>query len=110
MIDLNTVIPPGSGLQLTNAFNINDRGEILAKSVPEGVTPVDDQDLGHVVLLVPCEENRGECVNVLAPSSGPSQAVSGFAHTDVGQPRTMLGAIRAWRERFMAQPTIGSER
>ena len=34
ILDLNTLIPPDSGLQLTNAFNINDRGEILAKSVP----------------------------------------------------------------------------
>jgi hypothetical protein len=25
---------------------------------------LDDEDLGHVVLPVPCEEDRGECVNV----------------------------------------------
>ena len=112
MIDLNTVIPPGSGLQLTNAFNINDRGEILAKSVPEGVTPVDDEDLGHVVLLVPCEEDRGECVNVLAPSSGPNQALSAFAPTHVEQHGSMREAMHAWRERFTAQhgSRIGSER
>jgi probable HAF family extracellular repeat protein len=65
MIDLNTVIPPGSGLQLTSAFNINDRGEIVAKS-----------DLGHVVLLVPCEEDRGDCVNTLASASGAALAVN----------------------------------
>jgi probable HAF family extracellular repeat protein len=41
MIDLNTVISPGSGLQLTNVLNINDRGEILAKSIPAGVTPIE---------------------------------------------------------------------
>lgn len=57
MLDLNTLIPAGSGLQLTNAININDRGEILAKSVPVGVTPIDDEDLGHVVLLIPCSTN-----------------------------------------------------
>jgi probable HAF family extracellular repeat protein len=55
MLDLNTLIPSDSGLQLTNAFNINDRGEILAKSVPLGVTPIEDEDLGHVVLLIPCD-------------------------------------------------------
>jgi probable HAF family extracellular repeat protein len=112
MIDLNSVIPPGSGLQLTNAFNINDRGEILAKSVPEGVTPVDDEDLGHVVLLVPCNEDRGDCVNVLAASSGPSQALSVFAQTHVGRQRTMREAMRSWRERFTPQhqTAIGSER
>jgi probable HAF family extracellular repeat protein len=54
MHDLNKLIPVGSGLQLTNAININDRGEILAKSVALGVQPIDDEDLGHIVLLVPC--------------------------------------------------------
>jgi probable HAF family extracellular repeat protein len=63
MLDLNTLIAPGSGFQLTNAFNINDRGEILAKAAPLGFTPNDDADLGHLVLLIPCGENRsdGEC-------------------------------------------------
>jgi probable HAF family extracellular repeat protein len=53
MLDLNTLIPPGTGWQLTNAININSRGEILAKADPIGVTPIDDADLGHLVLLVP---------------------------------------------------------
>jgi probable HAF family extracellular repeat protein len=44
MRDLNTLIPPGSGLQLTNAININDRGEILAKSFPVGTKPNDRKD------------------------------------------------------------------
>ena len=99
MIDLNTVIPSGSGLQLTNALNINDRGEILAKSIPAGVTPIDDEDLGHVVLLVPCEENRGDCVNILASASGAEPAVSAPARTHVRQRRTIRDAMRAWHER-----------
>ena len=57
MRDLNKLIAPGSGVQITNAFNINDRGEILAKSIPEGVTPIDDLDQGHLVLLIPCEKD-----------------------------------------------------
>jgi probable HAF family extracellular repeat protein len=60
-IDLNSLIPPGSGLQVTNAFNINDRGEILAKGAPLGFTPNDDADLGHLVLLIPCGEGEGGC-------------------------------------------------
>ena len=100
MIDLNTVIPPGSGLQLTNALNINNRGEILAKSIPAGITPIDDEDLGHVVLLVPCEEDRGDCVNLLASASGAEPAVSAPARTHVRQPRTMRDAMRTWRERL----------
>ena len=100
MIDLNTVIPPGSGLQLTNAININDRGEILAKSIPAGVTPIDDEDLGHMVLLVPCEEDRGDCVNVLASASSGEPAVSALARTQVRQPRNMRDAMRTWRKRL----------
>jgi probable HAF family extracellular repeat protein len=61
MVDLNTLISPGSGVQLTNAFNINDRGEILAKAAPIGFTPNDDADLGHIVLLIPCNEHNPHC-------------------------------------------------
>jgi probable HAF family extracellular repeat protein len=91
MIDLNTVIAPGSGLQLTFAFNINDRGEILAKS-----------DLGHIVLLIPCEEDRGDCVNVLATASA-EPTVSASAQTHPHQPRTIRDAMRAWRGRSASQ-------
>jgi len=81
MQDLNTLIAPGSGWQLTNAFNINDRGEILAKAAPLGFTPHDDADLGHLVLLVPCQSiDEGGCggsaqsavVVKTAPKLGPS--------------------------------------
>jgi probable HAF family extracellular repeat protein len=74
MLDLNTLIPPGSGMQLTNAFNINDRGEILAKAALLGFTPNDDADLGHLVLLIPCEnedEPGCEAANEAAASAAP---------------------------------------
>ena len=60
-LDLNTLIPPGSGYQLTTVFNINDRGEILPKSAPLGLTANDDADLGHLVLLVPCDSPDVDC-------------------------------------------------
>src|SRR5207248_7397666 len=59
--DLNKLIPPDSGWVLTNAFNINDRGEILAKAAPVGFTPQDDADLGHLALLIPCEGDDQDC-------------------------------------------------
>jgi probable HAF family extracellular repeat protein len=68
MVDLNTAIAPGSGFQLTNAFNINDRGEILAKAAPLDFTPNDDADLGHLVLLVPCEPETEDCSASLRPA------------------------------------------
>lgn len=106
MLDLNTLIPPGSGVQLTEAVDINDRGEILAKSDPLGVTPIGDADLGHVVLLVPCDEGRGDCVNELAASTA---AMFGAPRTGVGQQVNARKPMRAWRERLIGRANLGSE-
>jgi probable HAF family extracellular repeat protein len=55
MIDLNALIPPGSGLTLTDAIYVNDRGEIAGN----GVLASGDQ---HAYLLIPCDEKHpGEC-------------------------------------------------
>jgi probable HAF family extracellular repeat protein len=51
MVDLNTLIPPTPGLQLTHALYINDRGEIAA----EGNFTNGDF---HVFILIPCDENH----------------------------------------------------
>ena len=58
MMDLNSLIQPGTGYQLTNAIDINDRGEIIAKAAPVGFTPDDDADLGHLALLIPCDDDH----------------------------------------------------
>ena len=106
MLDLNKLTPPGSGWVLTNAFNINDRGEILAKAAPVGFTPNDDADLGHLALLVPCDEGRGGCVNVLAPTA----AVLPSTQTRVGQHTAARDAVRKWHARFTAwRAKIGPE-
>jgi probable HAF family extracellular repeat protein len=71
MIDLNTFVPPGSDLTLTEAGTINDRGEIEAT----GVLPNGDF---HAVMLIPCDAasadtrcHRGE---VKLPAAKPSTA------------------------------------
>jgi len=47
MIDLNTFVPPGSDLQITDAEFINDQGEITATGMlPNGNF--------HAVVLIPC--------------------------------------------------------
>ena len=51
MVDLNTLIPPNSGMQLVDAQNINERGEITGL----GILPNGDL---HVFLLIPCDENH----------------------------------------------------
>ena len=58
MMDLNALIQPGTGYQLTNAIDINDRGEIIAKAAPLGFTPDDDADIGHLALLIPCDDDH----------------------------------------------------
>ncbi len=107
MLDLNTLIPSDSGLQLTNAFNINDRGEILAKSVPSGVSPIDDQDLGHVVLLIPCEAGD-DCKSNAQPRTSLSptgRAVNNLAATgtDPQRPTNAREAVVARQQRMARQ-------
>jgi hypothetical protein len=51
MVDLNTLVPPGSGINLAAADSINDRGEIAS----EGVLPNGDN---RAVLLIPCDDNH----------------------------------------------------
>jgi len=99
MLDLNTLIPPGSGLQLTTAININDRGEILAKSLAVGVTPIDDEDLGHVVLLIPCEA-EDDCESMISNVSGPIMTSRTTRNSAVTQrPQTAKEAVDAWRSK-----------
>jgi probable HAF family extracellular repeat protein len=49
--DLNTLVPPGSDVTITNAFDINDRGEIAGN----GFLPNGDV---RAVLLIPCDEGH----------------------------------------------------
>jgi len=51
IIDVNTLIVPASDLNVVDAFNINERGEIAA----HGNLSNGDS---HAVLLIPCDENH----------------------------------------------------
>jgi hypothetical protein len=57
MVDLNTLIPRATALQLNNAAWINDRGEITGKANPPG-SPNDDSRILHPYVLIPCDENH----------------------------------------------------
>jgi probable HAF family extracellular repeat protein len=52
-VDLNTLVPPHSGLQFSEALRINNRGEIA-------VVGNDANKNLHAVLLIPCDENHAE--------------------------------------------------
>ena len=49
--DLNTLIPPNSGLQIYVAYQNNDRGEIAAQAN-------DANGNNHAILLIPCDRNH----------------------------------------------------
>ncbi|NYF53959.1 hypothetical protein [Tunturiibacter gelidoferens] len=115
ILDLNTLIPPGLGLQLTNAININDRGEILAKSFSIGTTPHDDEDLGHLVLLIPCEnrDHDGACsdhdrrdAEMTAPVSAPPtiHMPSTVARQHYLKPTDVAATLRARLARQLPNP------
>jgi len=51
IVDLNTLVPPNSGLQFNEVGNINDRGEI-------SINGSDVNNNNHSVVLIPCDENH----------------------------------------------------
>jgi probable HAF family extracellular repeat protein len=59
MIDLNTLIPANSSLELVEANEINDRGEIVGVGVPAGLHCFPDF-CGHAYLLIPCNGGDAE--------------------------------------------------
>jgi probable HAF family extracellular repeat protein len=63
MVDLNTFVPPGSGLQLVEAVAINDRGEIAGDLVPPSCTgnpQGQDTQCGHAYVLIPCNDEHSD--------------------------------------------------
>lgn len=51
MVDLNTLVPPNSGIQLQEALQINNSGEIAGNGL-------DANGNNHAILLIPCDESH----------------------------------------------------
>ena len=60
MVDLNSLIARGSGLELTFAFSINNHGEIVGTGIPAGCAPENIEFCGHAYVLIPCDENHAD--------------------------------------------------
>jgi len=100
IVDLNTLIPANSSVQLFGADNINDRGEIAGRGLPPGC---DDLDAcGHVFLLIPCD-NDATCQGSAVTTIGVQNAAAlnnrkSIASTQVL--RTPTQRLAAWRARL----------
>jgi probable HAF family extracellular repeat protein len=93
IIDLNEAIPADSTLRLTETFNINERGEIVGRGLPEGC---DDGDAcGHIFLLMPCDRGgtRG--------CEGDSTAVRNL--TSVSRGRAIVNGDAKTRKEYIDQ-------
>jgi len=104
MLDLNTLIPANSGLELVAADNINERGEIVGVGVTGRCFP---DFCGHLFLLIPCAasdtqgcKDNGEGTNA-AVQSNPAPAINSST-TSPQRPSTPKGGMAAWRAQ-MAQ-------
>jgi probable HAF family extracellular repeat protein len=51
MVDLNSLVPPGTTVHVAGAAAINDRGEIVVEGLP-------GDGSSHVVVLIPCDGNH----------------------------------------------------
>jgi probable HAF family extracellular repeat protein len=100
IVDLNTLIPANSSLELFDASQINDRGEIAGRALPPGC---DDVHLcGHVFLLIPCD-NDATCQGSAVTTIGVQNTAAlnnrkSIASTQVL--RTPMQRLAAWRARL----------
>jgi probable HAF family extracellular repeat protein len=94
IIDLNIFLRPGSSLQqLTDAFGINDRGEIAGLGVPPGCS--DEFACGHAFLLIPCDGDHADADGCkVAADAVPATQTSANA-TQCRLSPEMLAALRA---------------
>jgi hypothetical protein len=69
MVDLNSLIPSNSRMQLVGAQNINERGEITGS----GILPSGDV---HVFLLIPCAKGDEGCGDEAASATATRRSNS----------------------------------
>jgi uncharacterized membrane protein len=99
MVDLNTLVPSNSGVQLSEADQINDRGEIAASGV-------DANGNGHAVVLIPCDENHlgveGCDYSLVDAATLQQNAATATQRPAAGTPRSLTpaGMLNRFRSRW----------
>jgi probable HAF family extracellular repeat protein len=91
MVDLNTLIPSGSSLQLVFAFAINDRGEIAGAGVPQGCAAQDYSTCGHAFVLIPCEDGDRMCELGWPSATSQTSAAWSMPHSATAAASPALG-------------------
>jgi probable HAF family extracellular repeat protein len=105
IVDLNDFVPTGSGLTLTEADYINDRGEIAAQGV------IANGDL-HGVFLIPCGDGEEGCHEAakggaIASQTAPA-SVNRSSSASIHVRRTPGQMVSAWRTRVAQRYHIPS--
>jgi probable HAF family extracellular repeat protein len=108
IFDLNTLVPENSSLQLIEAFNINDRGEILGLGAPPGVQSLDFG--GHIFLLMPCGTGNADCDGITHRSTLTNERDLAASSLSSPKGREIVAAWRArWAQRYH-NPRRGASR
>jgi probable HAF family extracellular repeat protein len=76
-VDLNSLVPSGSGVHLFAGFWTNESGEIVAGGTPPSCD--NSETCGHVYVLIPCDENHrgmeGCDYSLVDPTAAAQRAV-----------------------------------
>src|SRR5262249_41051769 len=103
IVDLNDFVPPGSGLTLTEADHINDRGEIAAQAV------LANGDL-HGILLIPCGDGEEGCHEAAKGGTVASQIAPAFVNRSLSssayRPMTPGQMLSAWHASVTRRDSI----
>ena len=107
-LDLNALVNPASGLQLTEPEFISDAGKIVVKGVlPNGDT--------RSVVLIPCDANDEGCVDIAAATTNAALRSSAtilnhpVSVRDPQRNLTPRGIAAAWRAQMLRRyrvPTV----
>jgi probable HAF family extracellular repeat protein len=94
MLDLNTLSTPTSGLVMSDAFNINERGEIVGAAVPPGCS--DTGLCGRLFVLIPCDGglvDTKSCGDVSGGTAGQTDAAIVSRPPKAPRTRPLTGAF-----------------
>jgi probable HAF family extracellular repeat protein len=94
--DLNTLIPAGSSLHLTEAFDINDHGEITGNGI------LTNGDV-HAFLLIPCDD---ACDKVESVSATAHQSTTASVNAKVSSPSSTGRSSARGDGRFGNYPSV----